>query len=131
MKDEEEATCPSSQCKEGSLLLGIVQADGRMGFLGVPLEVDTSFVERAHAGRSPERRFRFASPCLECGCQQWTGSRCRVIDDVIDEVADTGSSDLPRCGIRGSCRWFRQQGVDACRVCPIVITDTLSPQGAG
>jgi hypothetical protein len=33
---------------------------------------------------------------------------------------------LPRCSIRANCRWFDQQGADACRVCPFVITDLTS-----
>jgi len=30
---------------------------------------------------------------------------------------------LPRCVIRGSCRWYSQRGADACRACVFVVTD--------
>ena len=121
--------CPSGKCQEGSLLLGIVEADGRVGFLGEPLRVDEDFVVKAKEGRAPERRFRFSSRCLETGCRQWTGSRCGVIDGVMAEAGpqETGVG-LPACGIRPQCRWFRQSGAEACGVCPFVITDTTEPQ---
>jgi hypothetical protein len=32
--------------------------------------------------------------------------------------------DLPACGIRPSCRWWRQSGPAACKACTIVITRT-------
>jgi hypothetical protein len=91
-----------------------------------PLTIDDSFVATARRGRSPEKRFRFAAPCVEEHCAQWTGSRCGVIDAVLAtdvRGADDEASSLPRCAIRSSCRWFAQSGAGACGVCPLVITD--------
>lgn len=125
---ERGVLCPSGRCEEGSLLLGIVQGDGRIGFLGAPLRIDEAFVARAKEGRAPERRFRFGGRCIESGCRQWTGSRCGVIDDVMAEAGPQPAADgLPACGIRPQCRWFRQSGAEACAVCPFVITDTSEP----
>jgi hypothetical protein len=62
---------------------------------------------------------------VESACSQWTGSRCGVIDRVIDLVgAETDQADLPDCSIRPECRWWKQSGPDACAVCPEVVTDT-------
>jgi len=108
-------------------LLGLVQQDGTIGYLGDPLEIDAEFVDRASQGRTPERRFRFVNPCAECGCRQWTGTRCGVIDRTMEQLAGGETENLPRCGIRPHCRWFRQNGADACRVCSLVITDTREP----
>ena len=118
------ALCPSGKCAPGAKLMGIVQEDGRIGYLGQPLEVDDQFVERAHEGRMPERRFRFVNPCAEGGCHQWTGTRCGVIDKVMTELEGHEAEALPRCGIRPHCRWFAQNGAAACSVCALVITDT-------
>ena len=128
------ATCPSAPCKEGALLLGIVLADGRVAFAQDRMVVDKAFVEHATAPGShpPETRFRFGSPCAKGACHQWTGSRCGVIDAVLDEahsqdiaaVDEGGDTDLPACAIRATCRWFEQSGAAACHVCDLVVTET-------
>jgi hypothetical protein len=90
------------------------------------MTVDEDFVAVARRGRSPEKRFRFAAPCVEDRCVQWTGSRCGVIDTVLtaDGLPEArGTAGRSRCPIRSSCRWFAQSGLDACAVCPVVVTD--------
>ena len=123
MKDS-PALCPSGRCEPGAKLLGLVQEDGTIGYLGEPLEIDSEFVERASKRGTPERRFRFVNPCAECGCRQWTGTRCGVIDGTIPELTGSETETLPRCGIRPRCRWFRQSGAAACRICSLVVTET-------
>lgn len=128
-----QLTCPSGRCREGSVLFGIVGGDGRLGLIEPPLPVDAEFVARAREGRGPESRFRFGEPCVQADCDQWAGDRCGLIDDLLDEpagiaVLEQGSA-LPRCGIRPSCRWFRQRGRDACAVCPLVVREPRRPRG--
>lgn len=124
MNGEPAVLCPSSRCGPGALLLGIVQADGTVALAGERMEVDSTFVESARQGRSPEKRFRFARPCLKGGCKQWTGTRCGVIDFVVARVsAELVGVELRPCAIRSQCRWFHQRGAEACAVCPLVITD--------
>jgi hypothetical protein len=105
----------------------VIEADGTVGYITPRLTIDEEFVERARRGRAPERRFRFSGPCVEAGCRQWTGSRCGVIDRVLEAGVDDGAPErtgLPHCAIRPSCRWFAQSGAEACGVCPLVITET-------
>src|SRR5262245_34357121 len=123
--------CPSSRCQEGAILLGIVLTDGVVGFVKDRIVVDRAFVQNATAGgsRPPESRFRFSSPSAQGGCRQWTGSRCGVIDSVLEDAREQNyqpraNAPLPECSIRGDCRWFDQEGADACRVCDIVVTET-------
>jgi hypothetical protein len=106
------------------LVLGVVGRDGRMGLLRPPLPVDADFVAAATAGRSPDRRFRFASPCLERGCRQWSDDGCGVIDTALAEPPAIAGSPaaLPHCEIRSGCRWFSQRGRAACAVCPLIVT---------
>lgn len=127
-----EKLCPSARCEAGATLLGIVGSDGRVGYLRPALEVDETFVTNASKGRAAEKRFRFASKCLEGQCAQWTGERCSVIDHVLalqqrDHLPR--AEELPHCVIRRDCRWHAQSGPRACSVCPFVVTDTL-PDGA-
>jgi hypothetical protein len=125
----DEYTCPSAPCEPGATLLGLVGEDGRIGYLTPALRIDEEFVARVERGRSPRKRFRFAGPCLEGECRQWTGSRCGVVDTVFDAVEKLAPQPareegvLPRCAIRSSCRWFAQEGAAACAACPFVITD--------
>src|SRR6516164_1281313 len=77
---ETPKTCPSAPCKEGALLLGVVAPDGTVAYVQPPTRVSAEFVDSARSLGHPERRFRFASTCVEAGCPQWTGSGCGVID---------------------------------------------------
>ena len=119
-----DVLCPSACLKEGALLLGIVTQSGRVAFAPNRLTVNESFINAAQEGRPAEKRFRFASACAQSGCTRWAGNRCGVIDAVVDEPP-TNSADaaLPACSIRPQCRWYLQNGTDACHVCPWVITD--------
>jgi len=122
--DSDRALCPSARMKEGSVLLGIVLGDGRVAFAPDRLVVNREFVTTAREGRSPEKRFRFADACVQSGCVQWTGTRCGVIDDVLAELPAEGlPAHLPQCSIRPQCRWYAQAGTEACRACPLVVTD--------
>lgn len=131
---KEELLCPSSRCEPGAQLIGIVGSEGRVGLVNPPLPVDESFVEIAAAGRSPERRFRFASRCLQSGCGQWTGSACGVAKRVIGLAAagalpvEELGEELPECGIRPRCRWFAEHAGRACAVCPLVVTDLTASE---
>ena len=122
--------CPSSPCKEGAVLLGIVLADGSVAFATDRIVVDKGFVQNAtrEGSHPPETRFRFSSPCAQGACRQWTGSRCGVIDSVMTDVQTAGyhpdETTLPACSIRPDCRWFQQTGAAACAVCDIVVTET-------
>jgi len=129
LEDPAERLCPSARCDVGALLLGIVGPDGVVGFVAPPLRVDAAFVERAHRGRSPERRFRFAGRCVEGGCAHWTGHRCRVIDAAVAALGTRRSEPLRPCAVRPSCRWFGQHGRAACAVCPLIVTEVSPSAG--
>jgi hypothetical protein len=128
-----ETLCPSAPAQEGALLIGVVAPDGRVARLGMPLTVDQAFLEKARARGSPEQQFRFSAPCQERGCMNWTGEACGLIGALHRAASTAGvleqAGALPRCAIRGSCRWWRQRGPDACAVCPMVITDSRGQPG--
>jgi hypothetical protein len=119
--------CPSSRCEEGSTLLGIVNAQGRIDFMAEPIAIDASFVAAAKEGRPPEQRFRFSSPCLKRGCEKWDGERCGVAKVLHERGPDLLPPDdaamLPRCAIRPDCRWHGEYGDQICYTCAWVITE--------
>lgn len=113
--------CPSAPLYEGSQLLGVVKPEGGISLLAQPLPITPGFVEAANEVGVPEARFRFVNRCVEKGCQNWSDGVCGVIKSVLARLdAAAQPTDLPACGIRSNCRWYAQQGADACRVCPQV-----------
>jgi hypothetical protein len=70
MSSNKHIFCPSAKCQEGSVLLGIVQKDGKLSFISQKMVVDKDFVQIAKKGRSPEKRFRFNNKCAKTSCKQ-------------------------------------------------------------
>lgn len=129
----ERPRCPSSECRPGAQLLGVVLPNGRVAFTSKAIPIDEEFVRVAHEGRPPEQRFRFTTTCAERGCRQWADNRCSIIDRLLAIAKERGEDEttlaartLPDCAIRPECRWFRQRGAAACAVCPDVVTDVTS-----
>ncbi len=119
--------CPSSRCEEGNILLGLVNAEGRIDFIPGHVEIDAKFVEVAKQGRPPEQRFRFSSPCLKRGCEKWDGERCGVAKILHERGPDLlppePATAPPRCSIRPNCRWYGEYGDCICFTCSWVITE--------
>ena len=121
-----QRTCPSAPCEPGAVLLGVFDADGKLGYVTPQARVNAQFAARvAAADAPPEQRFRFAGACVEHRCAQWTGRSCGVIEKVLVAAPpQQADAALPACSIRSTCRWFAQAGRDACAVCPLVTTDS-------
>jgi hypothetical protein len=117
----ETVLCPSAPAKEGALVLGVVHPDGSVSHIKDRLPATREFLDAV--GPDAEQRYRFASPCKECACQQWVDGKCSVPERMHEILSDiTAANRLPRCSVRSQCRWYRQSGVEACRVCPWVVT---------
>ncbi len=120
-----DLTCPSAECAPGATLLGTLGADGRIKHLRTPLTVDADFVATATRNGPAETHMRFAAPCQEGRCQQWTGSACGVIERVLQhletEAPQLRSDTLPPCTIRATCRWYAERGEAACLACDLVV----------
>ena len=120
MSSPEKRTCPSHQCVSGSQLIGIVQADGSVAFLGNPQPIDQQFVAVAAQGRAPELQFRFANNCAQSACANWAGNCCGIAARIAAAVA-VDTQNLPDCGIRAECRWYSERGAHACAACPQIV----------
>ena len=117
--------CPSAPLEPGVVLIGVVMTNGRVAYAADRLEMGEDFIAAVSQTDSPERMFRFASPCRQNGCQQWTGKRCGVVDVMLKANPHIqGEEELPQCSIRSQCRWFDQEGARACALCPSIITDS-------
>jgi hypothetical protein len=118
---DHELLCPSAPPEEGALLLSIAGPDGNAGYLRGRIPVTAEFLTEANKTHSVEQRFRFASPCRRDDCAQWSSNKCTVPEKLTQLVPSASDTDLPRCSIRASCRWYSQSGFAACRICPLVV----------
>lgn len=119
--------CPSAPAEPGTGLLGVLGPDGKIHNLRTLMPVDQSFLDAVRVRGAPEERMRFTSRCQTSGCSQWTGTRCGVIDRAMQELevpSTPPAAELPPCTIRGTCRWFAQNGPAACGTCAYIVTDT-------
>ena len=126
--------CPSAQPSLGnSMVLGTVNrlgAEPSITLLEHPVKVTEGTI-LAFGGSHvrPTDVFRFAAPCEQCGCNNWSGSSCRVAERLV-QILPASSSELPRCKLRPVCQWFAQEGGAACVRCPQVRTDDASLEAA-
>jgi hypothetical protein len=129
MKKNGKIMCPSSKAQIGAQLLGVRQEDGTVAILPQPLRIDESFIEKANEHAHAEQRFRFTNKCIASGCAQWTGSRCGVADRVQSLLEHLPiNENIIACAIRPQCRWYLQNGKQACQACPFVITETTAEE---
>src|SRR3954451_4095168 len=106
--DNPDLLCPSARGRAGTTLVGIVVGPDALGYVTPPVTVDEEFL--AAAGDTPERRFRFATPCMQGACHNWGEERCQLIHQILRTRPDDTAGDLRPCPIRATCRWFAQAG---------------------
>lgn len=105
--------CPSYIAKAGAQLFGVVNRDGKVRFI-TPLTVTEEFL----ATNNPEQRFRFTGKCIEKGCGQWNNRDLKCsLPAKMQHPGVPEASSMSFCPIRGECRWFFQDGSQACFSC--------------
>jgi hypothetical protein len=118
--------CPSARPEmPGSLILGIIQGSveqPRVAYLDQPQPVSEPLL--ALSGPvSPTEVFRFAAPCSGNACQHFDGVNCQLATRIVERLP-AAVDLLPECAIRPACRWWLQEGAEACRRCPLVVTES-------
>jgi hypothetical protein len=125
LQKTERYLCPSVTGEaRNPQIIGFIGADGLVSNIPTPIPLTNEM--RGSIGAQPERMFRLAGLCAESQCANWENQACGLIGRMRQEldrrqIAAEPVDKLPRCGIRAACRWWRQTGPDACRVCPHVI----------
>jgi hypothetical protein len=129
-KTAQTLLCPSiNPIGPDAQVFGVLTASAteglRVGYLTEALPATTELLAAA-APAKPTEVFRAAAPCVERGCKHFDGANCQLamrITAMLDPVVNA----LPRCAIRPTCRWFRQEGREACLRCPLVTTEQRNP----
>ena len=123
--------CPSAQPgMDNCRILGIVDHEGRKPKIVYLNEIlpATNDVLALSAPLKPTEVFRLSATCAEHGCPHFDGIDCRLATRIVTMLPAV-VDNLPPCTIRKECRWFSQEGGEACKRCPEVTTVTydLSP----
>jgi hypothetical protein len=116
--------CPSAQPgMDNCRVLGVVQQEGpgpKIVYLNEILPATPEVLAQA-APLKPTEVFRLSATCAEHKCPHFDGADCRLatrIVNIMPAVVDA----LPPCIIRKDCRWYSQEGGEACKRCPEVTT---------
>jgi hypothetical protein len=121
--------CPSAQPDwEQAFAVGVVGGTAeapRVANFESPLPVTDALLRLAEPVL-PTEVFRFAAPCVNDACRHHRQGACHLAKKVVMLLAPV-VEHLPPCSIRSHCRWFQQEGREACRRCPQVVTDNVYP----
>jgi hypothetical protein len=113
---------------EGAVAFGVVGGSAEeplVSYLKEPQPATPKLLALASPVR-PTEVFRFAAPCAESGCRHFDGAECSLGRKLVESV-EPAVDRLPACRLRPSCRWWAEQGREACLRCPIVVTTHYRP----
>ena len=120
--------CPSAQPGMAEpRLIGVVthEAEGpRVAYLAEEVPLGEVLVQIGSAKASEV--FRIAAHCEEKRCVHFNGTKCKLATRIVESLPPVVDA-LPHCLIRSTCRWYTQEGKEACFRCPQVITQPLEP----
>lgn len=122
--DFQPLLCPSAQPEMSqSMILGVIggtMEEPRLSYLEEPQPVSADLLTLAGPVQ-PTEIFRFAARCEESACCHFDGARCMLATRIV-QILPAVVEGLPPCKIRPTCRWFQQEGKDACFRCPQIVT---------
>lgn len=121
--------CPSAPPDwDGSRVLGIVGGtveEPQVSYLSEAVPVTSELLALTRPVK-PTEVFRFSAPCAGKACQHFDGTDCRLVTKVV-RLLPTVVEKLPPCNLRPNCRWWKQEGKEACRRCPQIVTMNCCP----
>jgi len=124
----EDLVCPSAPpVWDGARVFGVVLgtvAEPRVSYLTQVQPLSPELVELTRPV-SPAEVFRIAAPCAMHRCQHFAKGCCQLVSRTITHLEPV-QDKLPPCMIRMSCRWWKEQGKEACYRCPQVVTNSFS-----
>jgi hypothetical protein len=123
--DSRTLDCPSAQAgAKDARVYGVRTGTPdapRVGYLTETLPVSEKLLALSGPAKATEV-FRIAAPCAMSGCKHFKENACTLVQRIVEGLAPVVNA-LPPCQIRSTCRWFSQEGRNACLRCPQVITD--------
>jgi|ERR1043166_3948564 hypothetical protein len=127
-RQRDTLACPSSQPDiPGALIFGVVTGTvetPQIAYLKNVIPLSTSKVE-IPSPLVPTEVFRLSAPCAESRCQHFGDGRCNLARRLVGKLERVVDS-LPPCSIRRECKWWAQEGREACFRCPQVVTQGMT-----
>ncbi|MBF2065172.1 MAG: nitrogen fixation protein [Calothrix sp. C42_A2020_038] len=128
MEDIVTTLCPSARPESSDgLVFGVVGGTvtaPRVSYLKQKLPITDELIAKA-SPVTPAEIFRTAASCATSNCQHFDGKDCRLAMQIVDKLPAV-VEELPPCSIRRDCRWWQQEGYQACIRCPQIVTDQYS-----
>ncbi|MDK2123983.1 nitrogen fixation protein [Parachitinimonas caeni] len=119
--------CPSSpwetpNAKVFGVVAGTVETP-EVHYLKETLDATPELAAKLN-GENPGEVFRVAAPCGKSSCQHHDGTahKCTLVSRIVGTVPIMFVGRAP-CAIRSTCLWWAQEGAEACKRCPKVITN--------
>lgn len=116
--------CPSAEADmDGSVIFGIVAGTPEQPQL-VHLRETKQIPPELLSLDSPVKPteiFRIAANCNE-KCFHFDGNNCRLSQRIVEGLPQV-SEIIPSCPIRANCRWWSQEGKEACLRCLQIVRD--------
>jgi hypothetical protein len=126
--DTTQLTCPSSQAMEGAVVFAVVGGTvdhPSAQYLSTPLPASEQLLGLTQPVE-PTEVFRLAGPCAEGRCRHFERDQCSLATRLV-QLLPPVVERLPPCTIRATCRWWAQEGKEACRRCPQIVTQMYQP----
>jgi hypothetical protein len=124
-ESRKQIDCPSAQATaDGARIFGMMTGASearRVGYLTEVQPISEKLLALAGSAK-PTQLFRVAAPCMNGGCKHFKDNACSLAQRIVEGFPAVVNA-LPACQIRSTCRWFRQEGKEACFRCPQVMTD--------
>ena len=124
-----DSLCPSAQPRmDGAFIFAAVTDEPpvTLSYLTRPVALPPQPAEPTSGKRvqthRPTELLRLAAPCVESRCLHFDGSVCQLGTRAAQQLRPVVDA-LPPCSIRAACRWWIEQGAEACKRCPQVVTD--------
>lgn len=126
--DSRKLMCPAAAQDDATDTFGFFRSDeGRVEFYAelIPLP---EVLRGDRETPNPMDRMRLSAPCLTRKCVHWTGRSCRL-GHAVAEVGGSMPTDQPACAVRSECRWFAENGGEACKSCAFLHRIPFVQQG--
>lgn len=132
MNNPDELVCPSVPPEAaGAVVFGVIGGPANrpmVRYLQRGLPMTDEIIQMVAPAQVPEV-LRLAGRCAAEACAHFDGARCSLAQRVVSELPEVVDS-LPPCSQRSHCRWWTEQGKDACFRCPQVVSLCVQPTAA-
>jgi hypothetical protein len=124
IKSSKPLMCPSAKPEmDGSVIFGIVAGtpeQPQLHHLREPKQIPSELLA-LDSPVKPTEIFRIAATCTE-ECLHFDGANCRLSQRIVEGLPQVSES-IPPCPIRVDCRWWNQDGKEACLRCTQIVRD--------